>query len=548
MSGQRYLDDFSGGLNLRDSPNEIAPNETPNAKNYLLDERGGIKRRGGCLNFTTLPGVSGKRAYIFYSKALDLLLCARETAGAPNTFKLHTQPGNPTGVWTDRGTINSNVASEAAFIDFPLSAAGGPKVVIATNGNGATRGIWTLDGAFTLTNVSGNGIEGDFQGNAIALWQNKAWVAGFPVSSAVGNPTSLFACAPGDPTKWTVANGGITQQFRDLDAQPLTALGVVSGALVVFKKRSVYRVTDSATGQFTTIDSFAGALNPRCVASCLGVLFVVGPEGFYECDGSGVMSSVGDKLRPLWPAVATAIPCAFPLGDTVIVTTEISQATGNILQFYPRLGAFVNHQLPNAAADQPTSICSADGSSAFGSPGAVIMAIADADKIFSVFTEQASGMGKDDATGYAASWLTPWLLPNSGQLARVNLAMLQGLAGLNTVVSVDVFKDWNSTTPRLTFDVSSSLAVSSVDSAAAQMRSLDHAQAFAFRFFTDAVGGAGRGLSIRALQLVDVGLGYPPVGYPKGIFKIPSPSGRGPRPSPTPAGRGAPPPLPPPNP
>jgi hypothetical protein len=257
------LHDFSGGLNLLDSPNAIQSNETPDATNFTLDERGAIKWRGGSVSHGTLPGTSGKLAFLYFSPILGIYLCARESAG---TLKLFS--GSP-GAWTDRGTINSEVTAQAAFIDFPGNP---PVVVITTSGNsGATKGTWTFNGAFTLTNVAPT-----LSCSAIALWQDRAILAGYPTSDATGNPTRFFACAPKDPTVWTLAGGAWNQDVREKDAAPLTALGVVGGALIVFKQRSAYRVNDSATGAYIMIDPDHGCLGPLALAAAHGRLYAWG--------------------------------------------------------------------------------------------------------------------------------------------------------------------------------------------------------------------------------------------------------------------------------
>src|SRR5262245_5715665 len=109
-----YVPDFSGGLNTRDSINQIRPNETWSAYNVTLDERGAIKRRKGCTNVVALPGTSAKKADIFYSQAIDLFICVRESGGAK---KLFTRPGDLSGSWTDRGQVSDSVNARATFAD-----------------------------------------------------------------------------------------------------------------------------------------------------------------------------------------------------------------------------------------------------------------------------------------------------------------------------------------------------------------------------------------------------------------------------------------------
>jgi len=180
------LADFAGGLNLRDSPTEIAPNETPDALNWTLDTRGAARLRPGAALAATLPGTSNKPAFIFYSAALDQWLCARESGAV---LKLFTRPGDLSGSWTDRGQINASSTRRRRFRRLARRDAAGVLCSALTGStNGDTR---TWDGT-TLTTVDAG------QGWALVVWQNRVWRIGYPVSGASGNPTRLGACKVGD--------------------------------------------------------------------------------------------------------------------------------------------------------------------------------------------------------------------------------------------------------------------------------------------------------------------------------------------------------------
>lgn len=495
------LDDFSGGLNLRDSPNQIALTESPNAYNWAITERGGLKRRNGHTNVVSLPGVAGTKAYIFYSAALDQWLCARETSGAPNTLKLFSRPGNLSSVWTDRGTINSVVSAAAGFVDFPGAT---PKVVLCTNVNsGAVKGIFTWDGT-TLTDLAAGDL---VCGDALSLWQNKVFVAGYPTSDANGNPTLLRWCDAGDPTTWTATN---VQQFRELDAKPLTALGVAGGALVVFKKRSHYRVNDSSSGSFTTLDAAVGCVNARAVVPLRGRLFTWAADGIYECDGVGPADNVGDKLRPIYgdASTDTTTICGGVFEDHVIFAgtfgaTSFAGVSGQIIDYSPSLRAAVLHTFASTSQNELTS---------FASKEAVLYAaIVDGDDLFSMFTATP---GADDGSNFTAGWKTPWLLPNSGQLARLHRLRLQGLVatGFSGTMNVEVDKDWAAIGSGLSYDISTGLvAVGTEAQKAVDIQSLGHGYAFALAI---AIGAGTGAASIRALQLIDQTLQWPNPGYP----------------------------------
>lgn len=497
--GELLVQDFSGGLNLRDAPNQLGPGETPSMFNFVITERGALKRRNGCFNVGALPGVSTKPAFVFWSDLLGFYICARETAGAPNTLKIHTSSGGATGTWTDRGTINSDVAAEAAFVDFPGAT---PKVVIVSDKNGgATKGVFTLDGAFTLANVSTT-----VAGNAIALWQDRAWIGGYPTNDANGTLPSIFYSAPKDPTAWSNANQ--QQQLREIDAKRVTGFGVAGGALIAFKKTSTYRLIDSASGAYQTIDTAVGCVNPRAVAALSGRLFVWAADGIYETDGSGRSHNIGDKLRPIFLGPFTSgitVQSSIIAGvfeDQVVFAGTIGgpfTSAPRMFQYDPETRGWVQLVLPSASQNEFSSFTVKDGT--------LYAACTDGDDLFRMFTETA---GSDAGTGYSSSWQTPWLLPNGGQLVQLQRARLQGVKNGNVDVLVSVGRDWDFGAPD-TFDLTTALTPSgSAVQAFGDIQSLGHSAAFAFIFLTDTDTGD---LSIRALQLFDVplaeGRGYP---------------------------------------
>jgi hypothetical protein len=474
------LHDFSGGLNLLDSPNELKPNETPDATNFTLDERGAFKWRGGSLNLGSLPGTSGKPAFLYFSPLLGIYLCARESAG---TLKLFS--GSP-GTWTDRGTINSGVTAQAAFIDFPGNPA---KVVITTDVNsGATKGTWTWDGT-TLTNVAIIG------GTALVLWQDRAVFAGYPTSDATGNPTRFWASAPKDPTDWTNAGGAWSQDVREKDAAPLTALGVVGGALLVFKQRSAYRINDSATGAYTTIDPDHGCLGPLALAPARGRLYVWGMKTICEFDGAGRGLSIADKLDPLFARTigfgAYGSPDSIPVASTWrgrVYFAYPSGAGGNdrILEYDPEQQWFMRHQLAASGQNKISSF-------ALGAVGQLDLKAAsqNGDMVFTLFTQTP---GSDAGTSYASltNYRTPWLQLNGGGLARLRRARVQGLVGTGTTTTLDckVYKDWDrSSSDAYAIGADLRGGDASDDQEYVDLQALGHSQAFAFEFVPGTANG-----------------------------------------------------------
>jgi hypothetical protein len=432
--------DFKGGLNTRDSPNELALNETPASTQWTLDSRGALKLRGGCVNRIALPGDTQTPAFIFYSQVFDIWLCARKSGA---NFVLFTRPGDLSGAWTSRGNLAvANPGSmEAAFVEFSGAS---PVIVITCAATGLSGGGTYTYAPTTLTSVSAT-----IRGNAIALWKNRVWITGYPVSDANGNPTRLFATKVGDVTVFA-APDGLTVDIRDLDAEGLTGCGVTTGALWVFKNRSAYRVYDETDGSYSTVDPAAGCVGPRAVVPLRGKLFTWGQDGIYEWAGASPGKNIAGKVQPLFaytlgnvdpPTIAQI--CGGVIGDRLLYGYPVSAFVTNshLLELDPANGWVMQHQIANSAQDEVTSFATWQGP-LVNEAGILFGAIKDGDDLFSMFD---GSPGKDDATAYTGSYKTPWLQPSRGKRFRVQRALIEGLLEWNktNTMQITARHDWS---------------------------------------------------------------------------------------------------------
>lgn len=469
---------FDGGLNLRDSLELLAPNETPDAVNMTLTTRGSAWVRNGCANAIALPGNSGAVAFIHYSAALDQFLCVRQDTGVPQNMNLFSRPGDLSGSWTSRGIVGAYsgqaTGQGAAFIDFPGNP---PKVVLVTPvlSGGGVGGVFTWDGT-TLTNVSTT-----VRGSTIALWHDRAWVGCYPSSDANGNPTSLFFSAIGDPATWSTTLQA--NQLREKDASQITAIGVIGGGLLAFKKRSAYRISDSNTGAYTTIDNAVGCIGPRAVVGLKGRLYSWAADGLYEFDGIGPGRNVGDKARPLF-ATDAAIAGGTPfiaggrLEDRVLFAYPSSQGGNNdrLLEYSPDHGWLMKHELAAAGQNEVSSFTSKENT--------LYAAVTDGDDLFKMFTETP---GADDGTNFTSNIKIAPI--NRGRLHRLQRVRVYGKAasaGTNTK-ELRTYLDW-STAVRDTFDITTAIETADAQEAI-DLQGLGHAEAFQLEFRCS--GGTG---------------------------------------------------------
>src|SRR6185503_1099389 len=396
-----YIDDFSGGLNLRDSPNQLGTNESPRCWNWAQNERGGLLRRKGCANLVALPGTTQTVADIFYSEVLDLWLCVRENSG---TKRLFARPGDLSGSWTNVGQIASGVSARAAFADWPGTT---KYCLILTDVSDASNGgLYTYDGT-TLTKR----VQTDC--TCLAVWQNKVWAAGSTL-----NPPRVLRSPVGDPTSLPDFN-----DLRELNGNLITALAVGGGALLAFKKRSHYRITDAATGAYSTIDSSVGCVNPRAVVATRSRVVFWGPDGVYSTEGIGRASNVGDKIQPVYThddtLPATVVAGVYRDRPQFAIQNSyfplVTDGTPLLYDFWPERDSVVPVLMATTNQGQISSLAMKDG--------VLYAALQAEDDLFRMFTEQA---GLDGASEYASTSKTPWLLPDSGQLSRLQQILVQG--------------------------------------------------------------------------------------------------------------------------
>ena len=262
------LRDFTGGLNVRDSLEALRPNETPDALNMTLTTNGAVRPRNGCRQAVTLP--SGYARYLYYSAVLDAWFLQVENV-------VYIRPGDLSGSWVAHVTypVGPTANDRIAMCDFgTLAVIAHTDQIITTDGTTATTRSIVAKGA------------------AVALYKNRAWVCGDTGS----RQTRLWFSGLGDPTTWTTASDFV--DIAEKDGEQLQTLAVSGGGLLVFKRRSAYRVTDASTGAYQMIDRASGAIAPRAIAVLRGLVYTWGTDGIYAWTGAGNGVPVADRLRP----------------------------------------------------------------------------------------------------------------------------------------------------------------------------------------------------------------------------------------------------------
>lgn len=263
--------DFSGGPDLRDAASELAPNESLDSWNVTFDERGGATSRLGYSKYNgTAFDASAAVRNVFWSQLLQTTV-------------------------TQTGTKLYKGTSTSAAQTFSTSA-----VVTFAEMNSAIIACHPVDGLYTSTDGVTWTVVADAdapKGTCCAVWQNKLFV-GCPDGS-------VHWSAATDPTAWSATD---FNKLWEHDQQPIVALHIGSGqdilgqpGLLAFKQESTYRISDAATGAYTTIDATVGCAGPLAVVGVGAKVITVSKRGvFWWREDQAGMIDASDQFRPLW--------------------------------------------------------------------------------------------------------------------------------------------------------------------------------------------------------------------------------------------------------
>lgn len=412
---ERLLAGFSGGLNLRDAATELKPTESPNCWNVTLDERGGVAKRLGYQKWNA-SAVSNLIEDSYFSTLTGLLYWY-----SPADGKLYSDDG--TGTLTLRHTFNT--AYSLSLVDFAGS-------VIAAHGKD---GLFSSTDGTTFTAVTATSGSAP-TGFVVCVWQNKLWVVeSVPASGTNLNSNRIAFCAPGDFTKWASADGGGTIDIREKDDEPVICLVGGPGndlqsqpGLFIFKTDSTYRLFDSTTGAYMTVDPMVGAASKKSVVGLFGELFILSRRGLYATKKLSALVPIAEQLYPLFDPSQLAdrtMPnwCAGYKGDRVyfsMATAAAGSGTGAndlAIEYAPLYGwavvgsnAMACYQSLTASGSALASLSSTvDEETLLGASPSVAGQVYELNKT-----------GADDGSSIQSWFETRWFEVSNGHQARLN--------------------------------------------------------------------------------------------------------------------------------
>lgn len=401
--------DFSGGLNLRDAPGTLAPNEAPDMMNMTIDERGGLAKRLGYAKDGAMSAFAADCVNLFYSAVLGQLVVQEGV----NVRKR-------TGVGTFSLVKAFSTSARVTFADF----------------KGKLLMLHPVDGLFSYDGATVSGALGSAstKGVDIAVFQNKVWIA---VGSAMAaERTRVYFSATGDETNWASAGAG-SVDLREVDDAPLVALTgdsgqdiVGRGGLLAFKRSSSYRIHDSTTGAFTTIDGDTGCAGALAVAGFEGVTAVLSDRGVFLTDGVSQLKKVSVRVDPLFSATQLALASAdswccvaHPSGRYLFSLRRAGSSANDLtLEYDPTVGWIVPYSF---------------GASAFAVLGGTDATVYHTDPGTARFLYKTFTGGSDNGAAVACRYQTRWDELGAARKARVQRVAVRGFGSFTLGLRCD---------------------------------------------------------------------------------------------------------------
>lgn len=386
--------DFSGGLNLREAPPELAANESPDLWNVTLDERGGVVKRLGYTKVNSSVFSGGLVQNLHYSGTLSNLV-----THAGSSLYLGT---------TNTARQTFSTGARGGLCDFAAK-------VWAVH---PVDGVYSSPDGITWTHIASSP-----PGTSIVPWQNRLIVCGDPA-----NPTRVSACAIGDGTDWaTTAGHGWNNEIRENpnDGSALLCLAAASGVdiagrpgLIACKRDSTYRIYDSSTGAYQTLDPNIGAASAKSVTTSFGKTIILSRFGVFWTDGVAPLQKASARVDPLFTPAALAeaqldLCAAGSFGDRCYFSIPRFGQTANdlALEYHPIEGWITAGS--NAATCYATYAASTQALYS-GSPTV-------SGQVF----QQLSG-GSDNGAAIASWFQTKWFEPTEGFFTRFRSAKALG--------------------------------------------------------------------------------------------------------------------------
>ena len=282
--------DFSGGLNNFSAPISLAPNESPNLQNVVIDEpQGALTQRKGYMACGNTPSGATATSLYEYSKN-------------DGSRRLIVSDNNT--IWQTGDCISySTIATNLGSLNLPRFATIQDNLWIV---NGSTYPIvWNGTTGYYLDGASSRPLGP--KGKLITYWKSRVWI-GNTTQSPSGLYFSALVDAQGnimDPAVSTNAwsNALNLIYFNRDNGSPLYGIKVYRDNLYAFKENDILRLvfeseyTSSGITVTKTVSKTGSKFQESIVEMDDGLLRFVGRDGVYAFDGS-MVKRISTKWTP----------------------------------------------------------------------------------------------------------------------------------------------------------------------------------------------------------------------------------------------------------
>jgi len=384
--------DFSGGLNLREAPPELAANESPDLWNVTLDERGGVSKRLGYAKVNGTAFGGGLVKALHYSGILsDYVTQAGSSLylSSTNTARYTFTTGARVGLTDFNGKV---------YAIHPVDG-------IVSSADGIT---WAL-------------VAGSPKGTSIVTWQNRL------ITNDSVTTTQINASKIGDGTDWTTGAGaGWNNQLRENpnDGSGVLALGSASGVdiqgrpgLIACKRDSTYRLYDSSTGAYQTLDPNVGACSSKSVTTAYGKTIILSRRGIFWTDGVAPLQKASMRVDPLFAPAAIA--------ESQLDLCAAGQFAGRCYFSLPRFGQTANDLMLEYHPQEGWITANSNAASCYANFASTQALYTGSPTVSGQVFQQLSG-GSDNTAAIASWFQTKWFEPTEGFFTRFRAAKALG--------------------------------------------------------------------------------------------------------------------------
>lgn len=426
------LNNFRGGLNTRDSPFELQPNESPDLLNVTItDLVGALTVRAGKARFDTANMPAHKADHlqqVVLGASTRWLMCSINGSvyscdvGGALTLR---HAGTAGTVWSFVQCIDASGVDQVWMqngVDTPQK----------WDGAAASTSDWLA----TTGSLANSGV--------LRVWRNRLTVAGAPSDPATSH--ILYLSPFGDPEATTAAYDFIEFRGPDDEEAAITELNVLADRLYVFNNRSVWVAADPSTLANRRLGQ------PGCSSRfqsdvCENKLYWFNEQGVWSTGGVAIEYESG-SVNSYFPANLTmahidkvrlvATRDAYP--RVMLALPVASSSTNNVLMElvphinFRRIGGRRYLLLP--AFMLHTLACQSLGCFKVGGVWGLYAGAGDANKLHRLF---APGTTTDDGVTFDARWQSAWLaIQGEEPFERIRRLNVE----LSGDAIVDVFKDF----------------------------------------------------------------------------------------------------------